>query len=280
MMNEKVLQKADTEQVLKGILIPPRPAILVDINDELQRPNPNLTNISKRIATDPGISSAILKVVNSPFFGLQNKMGSIANAVQTLGVNNVKSIVTGLVLRSAVGGKDTSLDKFWDSAEKVARVSAYIASTLPKGPRDAAYTFGLFRDCAIPILLQRFPSYKDTLSIPTSESCPLTVVENAHLDTNHAIVGQMVANHWGLPASISEAIARHHDVTVFDAGDPMSAARILVAINFLAEHLQEDPSGLGYDPQWPRVGEQVLEHLGLDADELIELKDDIDTLLR
>lgn len=281
MSGEKILQQAEAEKALKGISIPPRPSILNDINTELQRPNPNLAIVAKRIAADVGISGTMLKIVNSPFFGLQNKLSSVSQAVQTLGVKNVKSIVTGLVLRSTLGGgNQAALERFWDGAEKVARISAYVASTLPRAPRDEAYTFGLFRDCAIPILMQRFPSYIDTMQIPTSETCPLTVIEDAHLGTNHAIVGHMVARHWGLPDTITEAVLRHHDITVFSESEPLSPTALnLIAINYLAEHLHEAVLRMRDDPQWRSVGNLVLDHLSMSADELTELKDDIEAAI-
>lgn len=280
MTNDKLLHQADTEKILKGISIPPRPAILADIDAELKKANPNLALIGHRITSDVGLSGTMLKVVNSPFFGLRNKINSVPQAVQTLGVKNVKSLVTGLVLRTTLGGKDPSLERFWDTAEKIARISAYVASLIPKAPRDEAYTFGLFHDCGIPILMQRFPDYKETLKLALTDGRSLTEIEFATHGTSHAVVGHMVARSWGLPESISDAVLRKDDVTVFTESNPMSStSQTLIAINLLAKYLNNEVLRMREDPLWGNVGDSVMSHLCLSSDEIIELREDIPAII-
>lgn len=277
---EKLLRKDETEKILGGISIPPRPAILNDIDAELKRPNPSLTIIGNRISADVGLTGTMLKVVNSPYFGLRSKINSAPHAVQTLGVRNVKSIVTGLVLRSTLGGKDASLERFWDTAEKIARISVYIASILPKAPRDEAYTFGLFHDCGIPLLMQRYPDYKETLKKATADSRPLDEVEFEQHGTSHTIVGHMVARSWGLPDTITEAVLRKDDINVFSSADPISpTSQTLIAINLLAKHLNDEVLRMRDDPRWPVMGDAVLDHLCISNEELVELRVEIPTVI-
>lgn len=269
----------NAEQLLKGVSIPPRPTLLVEINEELKKPDPDLKRIASAIAKDVGISAAVLKTVNSPLFGLRNKVGNVLQAVQLLGAKNVRNIVTGLVLRLALGGKNLSLERFWDSAEKVAGIAVYLCGLIPKSPRDDAYTFGIFHDCGIPILMQRFPDYKDTLKLAAGDDRPLTAVEDERQGTNHAVVGYMVAKSWGLPLYLCEAILRHHDISLFspkDSAEPV--VRNLVAINMLAEHLNDTVLRMRADDSWKHVGETVMGHLGLGDEEYQELKEDIVSL--
>jgi len=268
----------EAQQALKGVTIPPRPALLSEISAELQKANPDTKMLASRIAKDVGLSSSILKVVNSPYFGLRSKIGSVTNAVQLLGISNVKNIVTGLMLKTALNKNAVSLERFWDSAEKVARISAHIASTLPKAPCDEAYTFGLFRDCGIPLLMQRFSDYKETLKIASGMDRALTAVEDERHGTNHAVVGYMVARVWGLPDAIPEALLRHHDPTVLVRSDGASSmARTLVAINFLAEYLNDAVLRLRDNAEWSNIGEAALAHLGMASADLVELKDEVES---
>ncbi len=268
----------EAQKSLKGVTIPPRPALLTEINSELQRPHPDIKLVAARIAKDVGLSSSILKVTNSPFFGLRSKIGSVPHAIQLLGMRNVKSIVTGLMLRSTLDGQTQSLERFWDSSEKVARISAFVASTLPRAPRDEAYTFGLFRECGIPLLMQRFPEYKETLKVAPTADCPMTATEDERHGTNHAVVGYMVARVWGLPETIPEAILRHHDPAVLSDSDSASPqARTLVAINFLAEYLNDSFLRMRNNALWESVGEDTLAHLGISSGELEEIKEEVAT---
>ncbi len=265
------------EKLLKGITIPPRPALLLALDAELKSDDPDLKVIGTLITRDVGVAAAMLRTLNSPLFGLNRKVGNIPQAVQLLGLRNVRNIVTGLVLRKAVGD-GANLERFWDSAEKVASINAYICSLLPNVPRDECYTFGLFRDCGIPVLMQRFPDYRETLRIAAGDPRPMTEVEDARHGTSHVTVGHVIARVWGLSDLICGAILRHHETDSFartDDGHPM--AHTLVAINILAEHLNDTAQRMREDMHWARVGEKVLDHLGFSESDYADLREHLES---
>ncbi len=69
-------QELTTEQIqqsLQGISVPAQPQIMVDLQMEQYMPDPDLEVIAKLISQDPGLSGALLKIVNSPYYGLSNK---------------------------------------------------------------------------------------------------------------------------------------------------------------------------------------------------------------
>lgn len=270
------LSQEGVEQALKGFNIPPRPTLLVEVDKELKKPDPDLRAVATLVGKDVGISAAMLKTVNSPFFGLRSKVGNVSQAVQLLGARNVRNIVTGLVLRGKLGGNSASLERFWDASEKVASINVYLCSLLPKAPRDEAYTFGIFHDCGIPVLMQRFANYRDTLRIAGGDGRPLTVVEDERHGTNHATLGYMVARSWGLSDAIAQSILLHHDPGVLHrADDTHPAARTLVAVNFFAEHLNDTSLRMRSDAQWESIGDMILEYLGLTPNEYSEIREDV-----
>lgn len=265
--------------LLKSIAIPPRPSLLVEINRILDGSG-DLTKLAEVIAKDVAISASVLKTVNSPAFGLRSKIGNIKQAVQMLGASNVRNIVSGLILRTTLSGTaGMSLERFWDSSEKVANIAAHICTVLPRAPRDEAYTFGIFRDCGIPMLMQRFPDYKETLAKAAGDDRPMPMVEDEHHGTNHVVLGYMVAKSWGLSPTLCDALLRHHDTSIFQTTDSTSpTSRTLVAINYLAEHLNDTMIRLRDDHQWNNMGEATLTHLGLSHHDLEELKEDVAAL--
>lgn len=269
------LSEERVAQLLKGVSIPPRPTLLVEIDQELKRSEPDLKRVAGLVGKDVGVSAAMLKTVNSPLFGLRNKVGNVFQAVQMLGARNARNIVTGLVLRNAMGG-GANLERFWDASEKVASINAYICTILPKAPREEAYTFGIFHDCGIPILMQRFPDYRDTLMRAGGDDRPLTAVEDERHGTNHATLGYVVARSWGMSDLICQAIQYHHDFAVIhDAGSTHPGTRTLVAVNFLSEHLHETMLRLRADHQWESIGEDILDYLGLTQTEYGEIREDV-----
>lgn len=278
----KLLSQAEMDKTLKGITIPPRPQVLVRLDKEMHNDEPDPQIVARLISADVGLSAAILKAVNSPFFGLSRKVSGVGNAISLLGLNASRQIVTGLVLRNSVAGSGRSLERFWDSAEKVAGIAAYIASTLPRGPRDDAYSFGLFRDIGIPILMEKFPDYRQTLAmadIATEQT--LTAVEDQRHATNHATLGYLIAKGWFLPSTICEAILYHHDRSIFDDKESISPqALTLVAISHLAEHFNDEYVRMRSNPEWARMSDRVLAHLGLQETEYLDLREELATMIR
>ncbi|MBK6400976.1 MAG: HDOD domain-containing protein [Rhodocyclaceae bacterium] len=269
------VSRESIEQLLKQVTIPPRPALLIELDRELGGAEPDFRAVAALVGKDVGISAAMLKTLNSPLFALRSKIGNVTQAVQLLGMRNVRNIVTGLMLRNMVGAGQ-NLERFWDSAEKVAAINAYLCSILPKTPRDEAYTFGLFRDCGIPILMQRFPEYRDTLKRAAGDDRPMPVVEDERHGTNHATVGYMVARSWGLSDAICQSILRHHDIDMINGKDStVPLAHTLVAINFFAEHLNDTMLRMRQDSQWELHGEMVLDYLGITHKEYVEIQDDV-----
>lgn len=277
----KLPTQAEIENTLKGFAIPPRPQVLMSLSEEMNEEEPDLKLIARQIGGDVGLSAAVLKTVNSPFFGLKKKISAVTQAVSLLGLKSVERIVTGIMLRASFVNETRTLEHFWDSAEKSAGIAAHIASSLPRGPRDDAYSFGLFHNAAIPILNQRFPNYIQTLRTATvTTDRPITVIEDEHHAVNHATLGYLIAKAWFLPPNLCEGILRHHDASVFDDPNSISPqALTLIAITYLAEHLSGEDMEFGDHSLWEQVREPVLDHLGLLDVEYLNIKDEIAALM-
>lgn len=220
--------------------------------------------------------SAMLKTANSPFFGLRMKIETVQQAAMTMGLNNVIGITTGLALKNALGLKDLKLERFWDSAEKVANVAAYLSGIVPGVPKDLAYMYGLFRDCGIPIMLQKFPEYTQTLVRANKVSMlAFTSLEDEAHSTNHATIGYLLAKSWSLPNSICQAVLNHHDITILHSNEKFSVeVRGLIALIRFAEFLC-DTRQLRDDLDWNVSGPIVLSYLGLSEDEVNDIKEDV-----
>lgn len=270
------LLSEDVQNILRGIQIPPRPQLLNDVDREFKKENPNITVIAGLITRDVSLTAAVLKTVNSPFFSLTKKITSIPYAIQVIGLKNIKCLITGLVLKQTTSNAGKTFERFWDSSEKVASISARIAGMLPRVPKDTAYTFGLFREIGIPLMMQRFPDYRETLQLAISANTPMTEVEESRYSTNHAIIGRMVARTWLLPDEITEGILLHHDPAVLHSADGISSpAKTLVMINYLAEYLHEKTFRMRDDAQWHQNEETVLDYLGISHTEVVDLQEHI-----
>lgn len=273
------------EGILRNLAIPPRPQVVSVLFEEMSRDAPDLKRISRHIAADVGLAAAMLKMANSPLFRRDRRLNTVPQAVDLLGLRNVSGIATGLAIRHAMnaGDKGPALERFWDSAEKVALICGYLARQLRGIPHDEAYTYGLFHDCGIPLLLLRFPAYRDALMRANDDrdAASFTAVEEEAVNVNHAVIGYFMARSWGLSEHMGDAILRHHDVTVFDAGGTVAAVTLnLIAAGHLAEQIDQTLSRSSTSAEWERFGPLVLQHFGLSDAEFAEIAEDAATAIR
>ena len=257
--------------VLQGISVPPQPQIMVDLQMEQVMPDPDLRAIARLISQDPGLSGALLKTVNSPFFGLANRIASIQQAVNLLGCRSVINLINAQSIRGELtDAAIVTLNRFWDSAQDVASTCLALAKRIGLPAPDEAYTLGLFHNCGIPLMLTRFPGYMAVLEEAYASVGPetrITDIENRVLNTNHAVVGYFVARSWKLPQHLCEAIANHHNAMALfsdEWSDPQ--IKTLLAILKMAEHICACHRVLGeqlQDHEWDAVAQLVLEYVGL-----------------
>ncbi|MGO4379209.1 HDOD domain-containing protein [Pseudoduganella sp. RAF53_2] len=269
---------ADTaeEALLRSIRIPPRPSLLVDLQAELGREDPSPRNIARIIANDVGMSGALLKLANSPFYGAQRKAKSVEQAINFLGITNCAALLTGLLARQAIEGNEASLNQFWEMSARRAQALVFISRRLRLAPPDIAHTFGLFCDIGIPILMNRFSDYAATLDRASgSATLKFTAVEDARHMTNHASIGCLLARNWGLSPDVSWAILHHHDYEVLADGATDDAIRSLVAGSVLAERAIQRYHGNPESPEWAKGGELACQHLGMSEDETADLLDEL-----
>jgi HD-like signal output (HDOD) protein len=264
------------ENILKSIQIPPCPGVVVALMEEVRKPEVDFSKLVKLISGDVSLAASMLKTANSPFFALRNKVNSVQQAVSVLGLKNITQIVTGLALRKTLGGDSVSMERFWDRSNFTAVVASHMAARLHGVSREDAYTHGLFHDCGIPILMQKFPDYKDKLAAANSAAELVITVEDESYATNHAVVGNILARNWFLPAHISEAILVHHDHTIFANPDDHATPTVcvLVAITLIAEHIVASFLDMPDDAEWLSGGQKALDYLGLGAEDLADITED------
>lgn len=259
-------------KTIGDIGIPPCPAILSQINKEMQKDDPDLRHLDDIISSDVGLAAGLIALANSPFFGLRNRVRSAKEALQVLGLNVASRAIAGLILRKAFP-PSPSLERFWDSSARIAHLSGWLVLSghiHAELDPDEAYTFGLFRDCGIPVLLNRFPDYLDILKQANAEKTRrFTEVESGLCGTNHAVIGCLLAQAWWLPDEISRAIHHHHDYDLLsDNGGKPARMSVLMAIGQVAEHLLQKHRNLSRTEEWQKGGERCLELLGISPAQL------------
>ena len=260
------------ERSILDLGIPPCPAILERFMAEMGKDEPDYNRLASIIGADVGISAGLIKTANSPFFGLRERVRSGGEALVMLGLKATSHAIAGVILRKSFPNVP-NLERFWDASARISHISGWLAQRLDiRGLRaEDAHTFGLFRDCGIPVLLGRFKNYEALLDKANREPVlSFTDVEDVDMPTNHAMVGCILAQNWWLPEEICLAIRNHHDLAGLGAASsnlPMLSRR-LIATSQLAEHLVQQRLGQSLTQEWTKLGPTCLQLLDMGESEL------------
>lgn len=273
------INEAQITHLLRGLEIPPCPAVLAGLSEEMQLEHVDVSRIAGLISRDVALAGGVLKIANSPLFSTGTKITSVNQALAILGFKNVFNMVINELLRKTLITSELPLrmDRFWDSAAYNARVSAELADVVAGTSRDTAYSFGLFHDCGMPILMRRFADYKETLMLANvTGSGSFTDCEDQRHGSNHAVIGYLMARNWGLPESMAQAVLVHHDYSIFANDSHLPDETLaLVAINFIAERITSLHLRSADDFDWLRGKDRVGLFVGLNGSELDDLVDDL-----
>lgn len=264
------------EALIKSIRIPPRPSLLADLQAELTSIEPSPSAIGRIISSDVGMSGALLKLANSPFYGSTRNAKSIGQAITFLGINQVAALMTGLLARQAIATDHQALATFWDISMRRAQAMVFLSRKLRIGEPDIAHTFGLFCDTGVPLLIERFPGYADTFHAAAQDSeRPFTALEDERHCTNHAAIGSLLARNWGLSNDLAWAILHHHDYGVLEDSATSDAVRSLVALSLLAESAIQKYQGQDGSVEWDKGGARASAYLDLGDDDVTDLLDEL-----
>ncbi|MCL2829237.1 MAG: HDOD domain-containing protein [Betaproteobacteria bacterium] len=275
----KPLERRYLQEILKGIPIPSSPAVLSELRAELQSPAPSHQSVARIVGRDVGLSAAVLKSANSPPFGSNGQISSVTAGIKLIGFDTLASLIHERLSSGGAGASGgASLERFWDSSSYVALVCADLAEALGGIPPDTAHVFGLFRDCGIPLLVQRFPDYKKLLGRANdSPNRDFTAVEDDAIFTNHAVMGYLLTRSWKLPKTLAAGILHHHDYELLRDEDHGLAeqTRLLIAIGAFADHITGQHLRLKQDQEWKKAGQKVAAYFSRTDQEISDLADDM-----
>ncbi|HMT80710.1 MAG TPA: HDOD domain-containing protein [Azonexus sp.] len=262
------------EKVMRSIDIPTCPGMVTDAMREAQKDEPDLNRLADIIGSDAGMSAAALKLANSPLFGASNRVPSVRKAVERLGIQNVVCVVVASALRASITGLPAAwIEQFWKRTMQLALASSVVARRQYGISADAAYTYALFHNAAIPLMMRRFPNYADILESCRSEGKALNDAEEQYFPCTHPIIGSLLVRNWGLPPLLGQAIRFHHEKDVYDLPDRSlpGGALSLIAVTQVAEYLLDEIMGDNSEVD-TNLLERAVAFLGISNDDLDELR--------
>lgn len=196
--------------------LPSLPAMYSEIMTELASPSASLKKVGNIISSDIAMTTKILQLVNSAFFGLRRRVTSPDQAVLLLGLDIVKSLVLSLQIFSQFNMPKAFLSTvtgLWTHSLATGKLAKEIAVAEKQSKEfvDQAFMAGILHDCGKLVLLSNFPEKMKLVidEMRRTEAGELEIEHNV-FGVTHAAVGAYLLGLWGLPPAITSAISFHH----------------------------------------------------------------------
>ena len=198
------------EEVLAKLhQLPSMPAVIQEIMASFNNENLDSSVLAEMIARDQGLSAKVLRVANSPFYGLPRTIASIQDAVVVMGFNAVRSLVLSAGFVHAFPAKAGSLfdrNAYWKHSFRVAGYAKALAQSLRQEPQ-MAFTAAMFHEIGQLVLDACIPEqFAEVLQQQKTSGLSLVAIEQTEFGFDHAEIGAEMARHWNFPPEIEHTI--------------------------------------------------------------------------
>lgn len=227
--------------------LPSMPEVVAEVLRLTEDPDVAMGDVSHAIELDPGLSAKLLKVSNSPFYGMKQVVATLKLALVILGVREVRNIVLGISVVDGLRNRDTEAllakSDFWHHSVMVAGLSKKLGNHFDLGLQGEDFISGLLHDIGKMVMWRQMrKEYEPLILASGGASLALCEAERAKFGFDHADAAALLAERWNLPGSLGDALWCHHpynDRYVRDAKDPQLAALVRIA-NLAARDPWED----------------------------------------
>lgn len=258
--------------------IPTLPIVASRVNELINNPNSSASDIANVLKKDQVLTAKVLKLINSPYYGIPGEVTDVQRALAFLGFNTLAQLVLGLSVFSLfpVNNKEEfKMLDFWRHALATAVCSEVIAKRIKYPKPSEIFTCGLLHDIGKIVMHQvsKDMFYK-VLRLAEEKKSSFIEAERELDVPTHAFLGEYIASKWGLPHVIRTAI-RYHHIDVTTAATILPGTKPAIYIVALANALVVN-LGIGHSGDYSDGGLKpyMYESIGIKSDQLEAIKKD------
>lgn len=223
--------------------LPSLPRAYAQLSEVLRGGGAGGAEIAEVISQDIAMTAKVLQLANSAYFGRRQPTTSVTDAVAYLGTDTLRALLLhaeafrAFPIERSIPG--FSLDELQRHCMRVARLAQAISKEI--GVTGDAFTAGLLHDIGLLILAAQAPDDLTTsLTRAKTERRPIADIERERHGVTHADIGAHLLSLWGLPHTVTEAIAGHHNDAWLKL--PLDATATVHIAEALIEHAEAGPA--------------------------------------
>ncbi len=203
------------EKLTQTQSLPTLPSTAMQVFELSSSPDADIRDLVKVLSHDPAMSSKLLQVANSPFYGFASQVLDIRRAVALLGFTTVMDLALGIsaanVLKNSAISKVYNPEVIWRHSYVTGLLAGKLAQNASSQLRSQIFTIALLHDIGKIFFATHFTEmYKNIVANSARFSIPVYELEMEVFGMCHAQVGKIISQNWHFPEKVVEGIAFHH----------------------------------------------------------------------
>ncbi len=267
------------EKIIRSIdKLPPFPETARRVLEVAGNPDAEIGEIVKIIQYDQGVTADCLRICNSSYFGLKEKVDSVHRAVVLLGAKTlIKTVIMEscktAVYSEAQTGYGLRPGELWRHSVSCALISQLLANKMGQKDLHELFTASLLHDIG-KLVIDSFiaDNFQAMFSLMREDGFGYVAAEKEYFGIDHAELGGIIVKTWNFPQSLIEAIQNHHQ----DLSNTQDVnIESLTALSNLICHItQENSSVAQHEGITCQIKQDVLDPFGLDQTEIDKITSD------
>ncbi len=250
------------ERITRDAKLISLPEAYLRLKRVIDDPDYTMQQVAEAISHDPALTTRVLRLVNSPYFGLAKPIDNIPRAVGLLGTQQIHDLALATSVAHSFSGIDPKLhdlNSFWSDSVYCALVAKQLAVLCKLEQPERLFVAGLLSDLGHLIIYQSIPQKSlHAEQLAREQERPIVEVERELLGLDYARVGATLMRQWRLPEALIEA-TEYHPEPLRAQRDPLATAVVHVAD--LMRRARSNGVEFGEQTMQPQT--ETLERLGL-----------------
>ncbi len=196
----------------------------IKLQQSINNPSVQMADLSKIIQSDPILAAKILRMANSSYFGMQNKIDSIGHALMILGLQNIKNILyreSMLQMFKASSPKQKEkMAYLWKHASLTSVCASHLYDLLNGLNKGTLFTLGILHDIGKLVVMGLPGAQNQESEFWKKYPCEDSILEEDKvLGVNHAVIGQIILEQWNFSELMTNSIGMHHAPSFLNMDD-------------------------------------------------------------